>query len=236
MSHFFFTLLPSFFLHMAVIAALANIFWWVLSRFSPNVKYSAIAASVLGIGVSSVFTADAVMKNYQNQVLYKAEQASRQPDAVKAKSPVELKSQFLNTVDVLAGQPEQVTDENRTKLFEQFQALFPKGNADLALYRDEIKKSYKCHMHLYEDTIASIEKKKPVKSSESILCESYSGAFFNREKLISPEVLKNQSDLIAALISGKASDPKNPLPSKEDLQAQAQQIKTRLESVDKIFR
>jgi hypothetical protein len=114
-----------------------------------------------------------------------------------------LRANFLKTFDALTGQPGPVSAEIKEQLFTEFAGLFAGGDKDRMFYAREILRAYTCQQYFFEDALASKKSRKPVQSSERQKCELEEGSFFNREKLIPPEVAKGNADLIAALASGR---------------------------------
>jgi hypothetical protein len=120
---------------------------------------------------------------------------------------VQMKIDFLKNVEALITSPDQINDENKKKLFSVFGSLFPKGEADKKTFAQNISAAYECQLHFWEDALASYRQKKTIKSDIRKTCEAQSGAFFERERLISVEASKSNEKTLEEIATRKKRVP-----------------------------
>jgi hypothetical protein len=215
-------IVPSLILQAAIIVLIAHLLFWYLKRSQNfSVTWQQVSAIALAISVLAGFSNTNQM--YQTRRLLQSFQFSGNSEAVP--NPLNQKAEFLTLVDQLAGSPDQINDETRKKIFAKYKSLFPTGLTEIVLYRDEIKKSYTCHAQLFQDLLEAIEKKEAVKSLQTQMCETYSGEFYNRPKLYTDDVLRDHQQAMKTLAQV----------DKAQVTLKLQQLKIRLEGVDKIF-
>jgi hypothetical protein len=213
-------------LQPVLVFATFNIAWWISPRRLGSAQYLPTLATVNGYAavMAALITGSGILNLAQTRAAIEAQTRAVAKANSSGRDPLVIKAEFLAVIDDVTGQPDRINDLMRREIFEKYKSLFPNGLADLVIYRDEIKKSYNCHYHLYLDLLKSLDSKIPLKSSETQLCEAYGGQFFNRAKLFTDETLRNHENLL------KNSPPK------ADIERRLQELKIRFDSVDLLFR
>ncbi|MCM2282469.1 MAG: hypothetical protein NDI61_11565, partial [Bdellovibrionaceae bacterium] len=198
------TVLPSLLTHLAFTLALSAGLWFALKK-TFTIKIPFLAALAIGATFSIYNSAGYMWSLAQNRQLIALEASQSAGTASQAQqklSPVELKNKFLQTVEALVGQPRELTTDIKLALFNEFSSLFPEGDKDRAAYGKAIMRIYECQKFLFEDALASKKYGKLMKSKDREACESEDGSFFQRERLIPPEIAANNTKLIEELLSG----------------------------------
>jgi hypothetical protein len=241
-------LLPSVFVHWVLLVAVATGAWYAWTRvYKHHFKWQGpvIVATLVAVYsfTNTVFGLyqNGVLVAFQQNVQAQLQQAARQQQAQQQgpTDPVlQMKSQFLRNVEALVQNPQAITDENKKKLFNDFGKLFP-SKKDKELAKKAVAQVYDCQKYFWEDAMSSFKAKQAVKSDARKDCEKMSGNFFNREKLLPAEVVKNNDETIAGFAARKrvpASDGKSTVEVSENMLRDALESQARAtENVRKIF-
>ncbi|MCC6276715.1 MAG: hypothetical protein IT289_02225 [Oligoflexia bacterium] len=209
-------LAPTFIAQWLFLVALACGAWFAWTVMYPKYQFKLGAPLLIASTLAIYSIGNTVVSLYQNYRLgtVRAESemaANSQQGAQGAQAPVDpvvqLKADFLKNLEALVRNPDQITDENKKKLFGAFGKLFPSGKADRQVALAAAQDAYDCQLKFWEDALASFKEKKAVKSQARKECETKSGAFFNREKLITSEAVKNNDQTIAEIAQRKKRVP-----------------------------
>ncbi len=214
-------LLPTFLGYWVFMVILASATWYGWTKIYTQYQFKWEAPVIVATATVFYMMASTVIGYYQNNALlgYQQQvQAAKQQGGQQAQgqgAPVDpalkAKSDFLKIVEQFIAAPDQITPENKQKFFQQFSGLFPNGAADKKRYEKEILSVYDCQRFFWEDAVASYKSKTAIKSDARKECETASGAFYNREKLVPAESAKANDDTIKNLAAHKrlpASDGK----------------------------
>jgi hypothetical protein len=212
-------LLPSFFGYWVFMVVLASATWYGWTKIYTNVHFKWHAPVLVATTAAFYLMASTLIGFYQNNALFAYQQkmqatqqaAAQQQKDANVDPATKAKGDFLKIVEQLMGAPDQITPENKQKLFTQYASLFPNGNTDRQIYEKEILAVYNCQRYFWEDAMASYKAKKTVKSDSRKECETLPGQFFNREKLVTAETAKANDQTISRLSAHKrlpASDGK----------------------------
>jgi hypothetical protein len=205
---------PSFLVQFIGFFTIVCVGWFFLSRFQRDFRFNYKSVLVTSTGLWLVFVCNSLVGYYQSGLINSAVADARQTQQGAEQQPVteaQLKQSFLNDVDTLVQNPQQITPELKQKLFTAYSKLFPNGKTDLENTYKAVNSVYQCQRLFWEDAMASYKSKKAIKSDERKECEGVAGSFFNREKLLPPEVVKRNDDLIKTFSERKrlpASDGK----------------------------
>ncbi len=213
-STFWLPSLPTFVIHIIVSLVLAQLLWRWLRKSWVSLPASNTVPLVISLTISGYFILNTASTYYQARALMAAANQPKSSPAQGYKldglSPgeaskvmLQAKNDFLITVESILANPVQLTAESKDGLFKQFEILFPHGAQDREAYRLELSEVYNCQAAFYQDAIAALKAKKPVKSTTREECQKKQGRFFNRELLITEEVAKANDSTIASLASGK---------------------------------
>lgn len=233
-------LFPSMLVHALVFAVIAISFFWLLRRFdvfqgAKNMK-PVLFGAMAGIAISLLMSFDLVVKTQQSQILTStlaAQAAAKANENAGSANAMAAKGDFLKAIDFLTSNPDQLTVQSKTKLFEQFQPLFPKGIEDVRAYYENVRAALECQLSLYEDVRATLKSKVVAASAKTKACEERSGEFFNRPKLLGPETIEaNRLMKERVLKPGPANEPKL---SEKDISLLVEQQQRKLETLQKIF-
>jgi len=233
------TLWPYMILHAALAALIFSGLFYALKKvraFPTAGELLSLKAGVLvGIFISIFYSADLLVKNMQGQAMSQ-EIAAQQQAAASANTPPEnplaLKGDFLKAIDYLTNNPDQLTVQSKAKLYEQFSVLFPNGLADVRAYAEQLRGAFACQLSMYDDALQTFKKKKIVQSEQSKKCEALPGGFFNRERLIGPEMLQAHNLLKERILKPTAGD--KPL-TEADLVLMLEQQKKKIETLERFF-
>ncbi|MEQ1876748.1 MAG: hypothetical protein ABL958_08880 [Bdellovibrionia bacterium] len=209
---------PSYLAQWAGFIFVVAVCWRFLARTHVQFPFKWKSAFVVATGFWLCFVTNSLVNYYQSGVINAAvgearsqQQASQGQQQAAPTDPNQLKSNFLADVDTLAQNPAQLTPEIKQKLFTVYAPLFPNGKTDVDTAFKAVDLVYQCQRYFWEDAMASYKAKVVIKSDARKDCEKLSGAFFNRERLLSAEVVKRNDDLIKAFSERKrvpASDGK----------------------------
>lgn len=231
-------LFPSMLIHAVVFAVIAIGLFWLLRKFNAfqgaNVLRPIALGTLTGLAISLLMSFDLVVKTQQSQTLTStlAAQAAGKADP-NAANAMAGKGDFLKAIDFLTSNPDQLTVQSKTKLFEQFQGLFPKGIEDVRAYNENVRAALECQLSLYEDVRATIKSKVVFASPKTKECEARTGEFFNRPKLLGPETIEaNRLMKERVLKPGTSTEPKL---SEKDVSLLVEQQQRKLETLQKIF-
>lgn len=200
-------LLPSFAGYWIFLICLASLTWYVWTRVythwvfrwqGPFLVATVFSFSVWGHTLLNMYQ-NGVLATFQQNVQAAAQQANQKPVDVA----LQMKDQFLKNVEYLIQNPDQITPENKKKLFDGFAQLFPKGRTDREMAAGQIEGVYKCQRYFWEDALATYKAKKVVKSDATEECGTLSGTFFNRPKLVSQDAVKANDETLANLAKHK---------------------------------
>ncbi len=234
-------LFPSMLVHALFFAVIAIGFFWLLRRFDVFQGAKALKpilfGAIAGIAISLLMSFDLVVKTQQSQILTStlaAQAAAKADQNAGAANAMAAKGDFLKAIDFLTSNPDQLTVQSKTKLFEQFQPLFPKGIEDVRAYYENVRAALECQLALYEDVRATFKSKVvAAASAKTKACEERSGEFFNRPKLLGPETIEaNRLMKERVLKPGPANEPKL---SEKDISLLVEQQQRKLETLRKIF-
>ncbi len=210
---------------LVIALGLVNLFWYLLARVDARFVYKAKTASLVAVAFVFLRATDYFSLLIQRATAPKAGAAATQPAGPEA-----AKQEFLRTVEFFANNPAQYNAEMKTKLFEQFQGLFPKGPEDLKVYRQEVGNAFLCQLALNEDALNTAKQKKKVRSQPTEQCAKLPGTFFGRPQLIPAEIIANHDKMLDLIVKGDKAAPKE-----KDLQAVVEQQRQRVAVVQKIF-
>lgn len=225
------TWLAGFGINLVILFILAAVAKGTWPNFRPSVGLIVVASLLWTLHGAS----NTILGIKQGERLGEARAAANaqaQSQAQANRTPEQLRSDFINTVDAITAQPQNLTPENKAALFRQFASIFPRGDQDRLDYARNIMIAYQCQLAVFEDALASLKAKKVTKGQLQGQCEQASGAFFGRQALIPPEVAKNNQELIEKLAKGKTEKG---LPTEENLKAAFEQQSKRIETLQKLF-
>ncbi len=152
------------------------------------------------------------------QVQGQQQAANQQAQAAAANPEMQIRGQVLRLFETVLADPENVnTEELRGRIDDQIKGVV-KTAEDRKAYRREILAAYECQKEFLQDALTSLRSKKGLKSKARSECETRSGAFFFREKLVMPEQAAANDNVILQLAKGeKIPNPaKNNAPWDED--------------------
>ena len=200
-------LFPSFLLHLILTTAAAAGVAYAAIRFKPEWRIPWALPVAIGAMYSLYSCAGTLISLHQNELLVRSAQAQRADvEGQKLDPKMQLKQDFLRTVDDLAGAPDKINEGLLKQLFEKAGPLFPNGATDREQYAKAVLDVYTCQQVLYEDALASFKFKKGVKSEDRERCEKADGRFFNRERLVPAEVATQNAQLIDTIAARKPLD------------------------------
>jgi len=178
--------------------------------------------------------AQAAAQQQQQQQQAQQQQAQQQVDPA-----VQARAQVLRLLETVLADPENVNPEEiRGRIQDQFKAVI-KTTDDRKTYRREIIAAYECQKEFLQDALNSLRSKQALKSKERKECETRSGAFFLREKLVAPEQAAANDQVVVQLSKGeKIPNPgKSNAPWDEDsLRSAVYLQQKRIEAVRVILR
>ncbi|MBK9293530.1 MAG: hypothetical protein IPM57_03660 [Oligoflexia bacterium] len=209
---------PSYAVFWVISIALATGAWFLLTKIYSNIKFKIWAPPLVATFFTVMLYASNFLSIYQSQILYSNQQAAQKGQQQQAAAPgqqqeldpeTQMKADFLAKIEkiVFSG---KLDKNEKTKLFKEYAKLFKKP-ADKKIFHEAINKVYSCQRVLWEDALASFKAKTAIKSDTRVACEKLGGEFFMREKLFTPEAIKNQDELISNIAARKrvpASDGK----------------------------
>jgi hypothetical protein len=231
------TIWPFMILHAAITALIFSGLFYILkrSRMFPtatDVKPLRTGA-VVGLAISLFYSADLMIKNAQSQAMSQAIAEQQQAaSAANQANPLAQRADFLKAIDFLTNNPDQLTLQSKAKLYDQFGGLFPNGIGDVRAYYDQLNVAFTCQLSMYEDGLQTFKKKKLVRSEQTAKCETLPGTFFNRERLIGPEMLQAHSLLKERILKPVPGDKAL---SEADLKLMIEQQKKKMETLERIF-
>lgn len=230
------TIWPYMVLHAFLAAAIFSAMFMVIKKlkaFSSADSIQPLKAGVMvGVFISLFYSMDLMIKNAQSQAMSQAIAEQQQAAAANQPNPLAQRADFLKAVDYLTNNPDQLTVQSKAKLYEQFGGLFPNGINDVKAYYDQLKIAFTCQLSMYDDALQTFKKKKMVQSEQTAKCESIPGNFFNREKLIGPEMLQAHSLLKERILKPTPGDKAL---SEADLKLMIEQQKKKMETLERIF-
>ena len=259
-------LIPSFVGFWAFLACLGVGAWYGFTRIYTTYAFKwhgpVIAATVVSVfmGTSTFLTVyqNTVINAYQQKLNQDAQaaqqqqtqqqealarqQAATQQQQAQAQQPVDpalqLKANFLATVESLVQNPTAINTENKKKLFTEYATLFPK-KSDREAAGKAVSKVYNCQRLFWEDAMASYKAHQVVKSDARKECETMAGTFFNREKLLPDEVIKSNEATISVFAERKripAADGKSSVEVNETMLRNALDAQVKAtDAIKKIF-
>lgn len=231
------TIWPFMILHAGVTAIIFSIMFYLLKRaqiFPSAAELKPLRAGVIiGLAISLFYSSDLMIKNAQSQAMSQAIAEQQQAtNSANQANPLAQRADFLKAIDFLTNNPEQLTQQSKAKLYEQFSGLFPNGIGDVRAYYDQLKVAFTCQLSMYEDGLQTFKKKKVVRSEETAKCETLPGSFFNRERLIGPEMLQAHSLLKERILKPVPGDKAL---SEADLKLMIEQQKKKMATLERIF-
>jgi hypothetical protein len=231
-------LLPYMTLHLIFAVLICLAAYVVLVRWLKALQLHWSVAVVIGVALS-LYTWGGVLINMiefhpsREKVAENEKPAGSAPISAP-RSDLDFRGEFLKAVDDLTSHPEMVKPEVISQLFNQFSSLI-KNPLDRQVYFTNVMQVYECQRYFLLDAQASLNAKRAVKSPERESCEKASGSFFNRETLISPEVLANNNKIIATVAKQDMTDEEKKQFSAEAIQSTLAQQNQRIELTKKIF-
>lgn len=229
------TIWPYMILHAALAAVIFTALLYALRKVRAvptGSDFSPLKTGILvGVFVSLFYSTDLMIKNAQSQAMSQAI-AEQQQAAANQANPLAQRADFLKAIDYLTNNPDQLTVQSKAKLYEQFGGLFPNGIGDVRAYYDQLKVAFTCQLSMYEDALQTFKKKKLVQSEQTTKCESLPGNFFNRERLIGPEMLQAHSLLKERILKPTPGDKAL---GEADLKLMIEQQKKKMETLERIF-
>ncbi|MBL7688513.1 MAG: hypothetical protein JNJ49_10800 [Bdellovibrionaceae bacterium] len=231
------TIWPFMILHAAVSVLIFSAMFYALKRaqiFPSTAGLKPLkAGTVVGLAISLFYSSDLMIKNAQSQAMSQAIAEQQQAaNAANQANPLALRADFLKAIDFLTNNPDQLTLQSKAKLYEQFGGLFPNGIADVRAYYDQLKVAFTCQLSMYEDGLQTFRKKKIVRSEQTAKCEGLPGTFFNRERLIGPEMLQAHSLLKERILKPVPGDKAL---SEADLKLMIEQQQKKMATLERIF-
>ncbi len=218
----FWIFFPSIILHLILTCGIAYGAWAFAHKYKLGLTFG-WQLPVLGAGVVSIFLSFNSLIGVHQARIYNDWQQRKLTEQAKASAPtppqvdpaLKMKSEFLLAADGLLGQPDKINSQSKKELFSKFALLFPKGAEDRKLYFDNLMRAHECQRYFLEDAMDSFKAQKATKSKEREKCEQQTGAFFNREKLLPPETLQNNTRWIElmALHQGPPNPSGSPVPA-----------------------
>ncbi len=193
------------------------------------------AALILGV-VLSIYHSGSTLINVMDfaAMSQPAAQASAQDPKAQQKAGLDLQGEFLRAIDQLTAQPATIKPEVKAQLFSHFAALF-QSPKDKQVYFENIARVYDCQKYFLMDAQVSQQTRTAIKSQNRIDCEKSDGSFFNREKLLAPEVIAGNDKLIEMVSKKKMTAEEAKEYSPELIQKTLQAQTERLAAVKKIF-
>lgn len=234
-------LLPSFMGYWFALCVLACCVWYGFTRAYRQFAFKWQVPVLFATAVSFYMCVNTVTALYQNSLLQSHQQAMAPASAAKnvaqADPGTQLKQNFLNTVEKMIQNPGSITPEAKKKLFTEHAALFKDKNTR-GIFQKAVSDVYHCERVFWEDAFASFKAKQVVKSDSRKECETASGAFFNREKLLPGETVKQKEATIASFAARKrvpASDGKQIEVNEAMLRDAVEGQNKNLDTIKKIF-
>lgn len=218
-------------------------FWYGWTQVFQKTAFKWQVPGLISAFVSLTFCSYNFLTIYNGNTLFMAQQQAQQAAQQNNKAQENLdpalkaKADFLATVEKFLADPKSFTPDAKKNAFKNFAALFPNKEAKLA-YKDAIASVYKCQRTFWEDALASYKTNKMVKSDSRKQCENMSGAFFNREKMLPEEAVKNNDKLIEDIAGHKrlpASDGKTMELTEKMVQDAVDTQVSALNMINKIF-
>jgi len=125
---------------------------------------------------------------------------------------VQARAQVLKILETVLADPENVNPEElRGRVQDQFKQVMKTAD-DRKTYRREIIAAYECQKEFLQDALNSLRSKQALKSKDRAECETRSGSFFLREKLVAPDQAAANDQVVVQLAKGE----KIPNPSKNN--------------------
>lgn len=210
--------------------------WTYLKSVQPHFTVSFKTIFTMALGFSLWGTYTTFNNLWQAATLVQLQMAQQSSvDQAKRNDPLQMKADFLRTVDALSTQPNQIDGNLKAKLFQQFAPLFQKPE-DRMTYEHSISQVYECQRSFWEDALATRKSHHIVKSKNTEECRNFDGAFFNRPHLIPEQVAADNDKTLETLATGKAhKDDKNPVMDEKTLRSAVDEQSHRLDAVKKIF-
>lgn len=193
-------LFPSIAMYFGLSLFLCFCGWFLLKKMYPQIRFPFLLPVGFAILMTIHFTGQSFVVG-----------SLRRPASVDksnlntAVSPVDLakmKVDFLNTLDALLANPQQVTAQMKTEVFNRYGNLFATPEVKKA-YENNIGAIYVCQRAFFEDALASLKAKKATKGDIRKRCSEMDGQFFGRTKLIPPEMVKTNDEMIDKIAKGK---------------------------------
>jgi hypothetical protein len=207
-------------------AALAK---WLKPR---NIQW--YAALILGVLLSIYHSGTLVLGVVDFSKTPASAPAATAAPSDKEKAQLELKGQFFQEMDRLTSAPDTITAEAKTQLFSKFASIIQNAD-DKKVFADNITHVYDCQRYFLMDLQVSQKIKSAIKSQQRIDCENSDGRFFNREKLLAPEVITGNQKLIDTVTKKNMTPEEEKLLSADAIAKALELQEKRLVGVKKIF-
>ncbi len=210
-------LLLSYSIYWLFLVTIGSLGWFFFTRLYPRFGFRwqapVLAASVLCLYLMGTQG----MTLYHNSVVVNAYRQDMQtgnvsetsgrgtasiPDAKPLEPLLQKRAEFLKTVEELIQNPIQLTSDKKKKVFADYGDLF-KSASDKMEAAKAIADVYKCQKFFWEDALASFHAKRPIKSEARKDCETLSGAYFNRDKLLPANLVTNNDQALKSLAERK---------------------------------
>jgi hypothetical protein len=235
-------LIPSFFIYFIAMALIAGGTLELLRRKLGWGNWCLGTTATIVVALTLFHVAGVLVTADENRRYSEAQQTRAQPapgtQAGKQMTLFELKGEFLKTVDAVLQNPAVVTNETKKQLFQQFAPLFPDAQTR-AQYGANIQNAYICQLRFYEDALATRLANKVTTGAGWNECLQAEGSFFNRPKLITEEVAKENRKTLESLVStgkkGAYSDPAKAKQTEEALRKAIQDQTARINVLKLLF-
>ncbi len=206
-------LLTSFVGYWLGLTVMACAGWYAWTRLHPGMLFKWQAPVLVASLFSFYGIFSTTMSIYQNSRLIMLQEQIRaaqtaadpktQAQAQAQVDPViQMKTNFLKSVEQLISNPTAITAETKNKLKTEYASLFKTDEERKNSYLT-VQRFYECQRYFWEDAFAAFKSKVTVKSGDRKACEKEPGGFFQRENLMSAEIVKSNDDIILKLAERK---------------------------------
>jgi hypothetical protein len=201
----------SFAVSWVVLCALCLVTYFVWTRFYPAYTFKWQGPVLVATFFSFFSTHNTLLNIYQNGTIagYQQAVAAAQQQA-QGQQNLSPKERLLKDLEAVANSQGPVSKELKAQFETIYKDMFKSEKDKKAAYGD-ILAFYDCQKYFWEDALSAFNSQKTVKSDARKECETKAGGFFEREKLFTAEMVKNNDNTIALFASRKripASDGK----------------------------
>src|SRR5438552_3825579 len=127
-------LLPSYVGYWVFMMAILTTAHFVISRNFPRIPFKWMVPVTVSTAIVAIMVANTVLSTVQGVAIYQYQQnqktqtAAATADTAKpvGDAGTQMKAEFLKTVEQIASNPDQLTDDVKGKIFAHFGSLFAK--------------------------------------------------------------------------------------------------------------